>query len=53
MTVARATTLALRMGTSKERWEKAFGERIVKNWGSIRGGGRKRRWISGFENEGE
>ena len=44
MTVARATTLALRMGMSKERWEKAFGERIVKNWGPIRGGGRKRGW---------
>lgn len=42
MTVARATTLALRMGTSKERWEKAFGERIVKNWGPIRGGDRER-----------
>lgn len=42
MTVARATTLALRMGTSKKKWEKAFGERIVKNWGPIRGGDRER-----------
>ena len=45
MTVAKATTGALRMGKSKERWEKAFGERTVENWGPIRGGGRERGWM--------